>query len=86
MNYVRSHSAGSGHRHCGRRDRYSRPVYRQDRAAHRRGCSTVDSNRNLSSLDALAKTGARTVLVGHGEPWREGAEAAVSLAREAGTS
>jgi glyoxylase-like metal-dependent hydrolase (beta-lactamase superfamily II) len=50
------------------------------------GAATVDSNRNLSSLDALAKTGARTVLVGHGDAWREGAEAAVSLAREAGAS
>ena len=50
------------------------------------GAATVDSNRNLSSLDALAKTGASTVLVGHGEAWRDGAEAAVSLARAAGAS
>jgi glyoxylase-like metal-dependent hydrolase (beta-lactamase superfamily II) len=47
------------------------------------GAATVDIGRNLSSLDALANTGAGTVLVGHGEPWRQGVEAAVSLAREA---
>lgn len=48
------------------------------------GAATVDSTRNLSSLDALARTGARTVLVGHGAPWKAGAEAAVDLAREVG--
>jgi glyoxylase-like metal-dependent hydrolase (beta-lactamase superfamily II) len=31
--------------------------------------ATVDSERNLTSLDALAATGAKTVLTGHGEPW-----------------
>ncbi len=50
------------------------------------GAATVDSARNLSSLDALAQTGAQTVLVGHGEPWRQGAEAAVELARSAGAA
>ena len=46
--------------------------------------ATVDSDRNLSSLDALTATGARTVLVGHGEPWAGGIESAVDLARQAG--
>ncbi len=50
------------------------------------GAATVDSERNLASLDALAQTGAGTVLVGHGEPWTLGAEAAVIRARQAGAS
>jgi glyoxylase-like metal-dependent hydrolase (beta-lactamase superfamily II) len=45
--------------------------------------ATVDSARNRASLDALAATGARTVLTGHGEPWTQGAEAAVAAARAA---
>jgi glyoxylase-like metal-dependent hydrolase (beta-lactamase superfamily II) len=48
--------------------------------------ATVDSERNLRTLDALAATGARTVLVGHGEPWREGVESAVARAREQGAA
>ena len=48
--------------------------------------ATVDSERNLRTLDALAETGARTVLVGHGEPWREGVESAVARAREEGAA
>jgi glyoxylase-like metal-dependent hydrolase (beta-lactamase superfamily II) len=48
------------------------------------GAATVDSARNLVALDALAATGASTVLVGHGDPWTAGAEAIVSQAREAG--
>jgi glyoxylase-like metal-dependent hydrolase (beta-lactamase superfamily II) len=48
--------------------------------------ATVDSERNLRSLDALAETAARTVLVGHGEPWTQGAEAEVARAREAGVA
>ena len=48
--------------------------------------ATVDSERALRVLDALAETGARTVLVGHGEPWSDGAEAAVARAREAGVA
>src|SRR4051812_17465508 len=50
------------------------------------GAATADSTRNLASLDALGETGARTVLCGHGEPWRDGAEAAVAQARKAGPS
>jgi glyoxylase-like metal-dependent hydrolase (beta-lactamase superfamily II) len=42
--------------------------------------ATADSARALASLDRLAATGAGTVLMGHGEPWTDGAEA---LAREA---
>ena len=45
--------------------------------------ATVDSERNLASLDALAATGARVVLTGHGEPWTRGVEAAVEAARPA---
>jgi glyoxylase-like metal-dependent hydrolase (beta-lactamase superfamily II) len=48
--------------------------------------ATVDSERNLRTLDALVETGARTVLVGHGEPWREGVEAAVARARDEGAA
>jgi glyoxylase-like metal-dependent hydrolase (beta-lactamase superfamily II) len=48
--------------------------------------ATVDSERNLRSLDILAATGARTVLVGHGEPWTDGVEAAVELARQQGAA
>jgi glyoxylase-like metal-dependent hydrolase (beta-lactamase superfamily II) len=48
--------------------------------------ATADVDRNLRSLDALAATGARTVLVGHGEPWTDGAEAIVARAREAGAA
>jgi glyoxylase-like metal-dependent hydrolase (beta-lactamase superfamily II) len=46
--------------------------------------ATVDSARNIRSLDALAATGAGTVLTGHGEPWNGGAEEAVARARAAG--
>jgi glyoxylase-like metal-dependent hydrolase (beta-lactamase superfamily II) len=42
--------------------------------------ATVDSERNRASLDALASTGARVVLTGHGEPWTGGADAAVAMA------
>ena len=48
--------------------------------------ATADSARALATLDALAVTGARTVLVGHGEPWHGGAEAAVERARAAGVA
>lgn len=48
------------------------------------GAATVDSARNLAALDALAQTGAATVLVGHGDPWTGGAESAVARARAAG--
>jgi glyoxylase-like metal-dependent hydrolase (beta-lactamase superfamily II) len=48
--------------------------------------ATVDSERNLASLDALAETGARTVLMGHGEPWHDGVESLVAQARQAGAA
>ena len=48
--------------------------------------ATADSERNLRSLDALAQTGAGTVLVGHGDPWTEGVESAVTQARQAGAA
>jgi glyoxylase-like metal-dependent hydrolase (beta-lactamase superfamily II) len=44
--------------------------------------ATADSARNKATLDALAATGARVVLPGHGEPWTGGAEAIVAAARE----
>jgi glyoxylase-like metal-dependent hydrolase (beta-lactamase superfamily II) len=48
--------------------------------------ATVDSERNRRSLDALAATGAGTVLVGHGDPWTDGVEDAVARARAAGSA
>jgi glyoxylase-like metal-dependent hydrolase (beta-lactamase superfamily II) len=48
--------------------------------------ATVDSERNLRSLDALRDTGAGTVLMGHGEPWGGGVEGAVLQARAAGAA
>lgn len=49
------------------------------------GAATADFALNLASLDAIAETGAATVLPGHGEPWTQGAESAVEHARAAGT-
>jgi glyoxylase-like metal-dependent hydrolase (beta-lactamase superfamily II) len=46
--------------------------------------ATADVERNLATLDALAATEARHVLVGHGPAWHDGAEAIVARAREAG--
>ena len=46
--------------------------------------ATADSSQALASLEALAATGAQTVLTGHGEPWRDGIAAAVAQARAAG--
>jgi glyoxylase-like metal-dependent hydrolase (beta-lactamase superfamily II) len=46
--------------------------------------ATADGERALRSLDALAATGAGTVLSGHGKPWHRGAEAAAMAARSAG--
>jgi glyoxylase-like metal-dependent hydrolase (beta-lactamase superfamily II) len=48
--------------------------------------ATADVQRNLDSLDALAATGAGTVLCGHGEVWREGVEEAVQQARREGAA
>jgi glyoxylase-like metal-dependent hydrolase (beta-lactamase superfamily II) len=48
--------------------------------------ATADSARALATLDAVAATGAGTVLTGHGEPWTGGAAAAVERARAAGVS
>jgi glyoxylase-like metal-dependent hydrolase (beta-lactamase superfamily II) len=48
--------------------------------------ATADSRRALASLDALAQTGAPTVLTGHGPPWTAGVESAVAAARSAGVS
>jgi glyoxylase-like metal-dependent hydrolase (beta-lactamase superfamily II) len=45
------------------------------------GFNTSDAQAE-ASLAAVAETGARVVLVGHGEPWTGGARAAVERARE----
>jgi glyoxylase-like metal-dependent hydrolase (beta-lactamase superfamily II) len=50
------------------------------------GAATADSAEALAALDALAGTGAETLLPGHGRPWTEGAAAAVERARAAGPS
>jgi glyoxylase-like metal-dependent hydrolase (beta-lactamase superfamily II) len=50
------------------------------------GAATADSEAALGSLTALAETRAGVLLPGHGPEWREGAEAAVSIARAAGPS
>jgi glyoxylase-like metal-dependent hydrolase (beta-lactamase superfamily II) len=47
--------------------------------------ATADVERATRSLDALAETGAATLLTGHGPVWRDGAEAACARAREAGS-
>jgi glyoxylase-like metal-dependent hydrolase (beta-lactamase superfamily II) len=46
--------------------------------------ATADSERALASLEPLANSGAGTLLPGHGEPWRDGAESAVREARRVG--
>jgi len=48
------------------------------------GAATADVPLALASLDALAVTGTRVLLPGHGDPWRGGAVAAVEAARTAG--
>ena len=48
--------------------------------------ATKDVEQNLASLDAIAATGASTVLVGHGPPWTGGAQAAVEQARANGAA
>jgi glyoxylase-like metal-dependent hydrolase (beta-lactamase superfamily II) len=48
--------------------------------------ATADSDEAIRSLDAIAATGAGTVLPGHGEPWTGGADEAAQQARAAGIS
>jgi hypothetical protein len=48
--------------------------------------ATADSAQAMISLDAIAATGAQTVLTGHGEPWRRGAATMADEARRAGLS
>jgi glyoxylase-like metal-dependent hydrolase (beta-lactamase superfamily II) len=50
------------------------------------GAATADSAQALASLEALAATGARLVLPGHGDPWRHGVEAAVAAATSSGAA
>jgi glyoxylase-like metal-dependent hydrolase (beta-lactamase superfamily II) len=50
------------------------------------GTATADPERALASLDALAATGAGTVLTGHGPAWRDGAAAIAERARERGVT
>lgn len=46
--------------------------------------ATADSAQARASLTGLAETGARIVLPGHGEPWKQGADLAAERARAAG--
>lgn len=46
------------------------------------GAANADSVTAMASLQRIAETGARTVLVGHGPPWTGGAQEAVDRARE----
>ena len=48
------------------------------------GAATADSRTALASLTALAATGARLVLPGHGQPWTGGIDAAVDVALRVG--
>ena len=48
------------------------------------GAATASSADALRSLDALAETGATTVLTGHGPGWRHGIRRAVEVARRRG--
>jgi glyoxylase-like metal-dependent hydrolase (beta-lactamase superfamily II) len=48
--------------------------------------ATADSDRNLRTLDTIAATAAGTLLVGHGDPWTDGAEHAVARARAEGAA
>jgi len=50
------------------------------------GAATADSTQALGSLGAVAATGARVLLPGHGEPWLDGAASAVAEARAFGRS
>lgn len=50
------------------------------------GAATVDSERALRSLDAVADTGAEHVLCGHGPVWHDGAEAIADAARRRGAT
>ena len=43
--------------------------------------ATKDAERAKRSLDAIERTGAGTVLTGHGDPWTQGAEMAAAQAR-----
>jgi hypothetical protein len=59
-------------------------TYRTARLVAR--AATADSERNLRSLEPMVQAGARTVLVGHGEPWIQGIEAAAAQARRTGAA
>jgi glyoxylase-like metal-dependent hydrolase (beta-lactamase superfamily II) len=48
--------------------------------------ATADPERAGRSLTAIAETSARTVLPGHGAPWKEGADAIAEGARRAGAA
>jgi glyoxylase-like metal-dependent hydrolase (beta-lactamase superfamily II) len=48
--------------------------------------ATADLQQALRSLDRIAETGAGTLLPGHGDPWKDGAEAAAEQTRAAGSA
>ena len=50
------------------------------------GAATADAAMALESLAAIAETGARAVLPGHGDPWRLGTARAAAQARETGVA
>lgn len=50
------------------------------------GAANADDVSAMASLQRIAETGARTVLVGHGPAWTGGAQEAVDRAREYGQS
>jgi glyoxylase-like metal-dependent hydrolase (beta-lactamase superfamily II) len=56
---------------------------RDDPQLQSRG-SNKDSNIAMQSLDKLAGIETKVVLPGHGNPWRDGIEAAVATARRIG--
>jgi hypothetical protein len=46
--------------------------------------SNLDSGLAMSSLDHLRQLETAVLLPGHGPPWRDGVEAAITSARRAG--
>lgn len=46
------------------------------------GAANADDTAAMASLQRIAESGAKTVLVGHGPPWTGGAQEAVDRARE----
>ena len=60
------------------------PVGRADVPQLQTRGSNADSDQAMASLERLSNVGARTVLPGHGAPWNDGVEAAITHARRIG--